>query len=75
MTAIPLEKRVSDLERRMAEFQTLLSKPADSRDWRRAVGAFTDDPGMQAILTEAMRLRAANRARSRRGRGPATGRA
>ena len=65
MSRLPLEKRVSELERRLAELQERLSAVPGPHDWRRAVGAFTDDPGMQQVLDEALRLRIADRARTR----------
>lgn len=76
MSRLPLEKRVSELERRLAAVQERLLAMPGPRDWRRAVGAFTDDPGMQEVLEEAIRLRTADRTRTRpkarqaRGRAP-----
>ena len=63
MSRVTLEKRVSELERRMAGLQMLVTGTAGPKDWRRAVGAFTDDAGMQEIMSEALRLRAVDRAR------------
>ena len=52
-----LEDRVAELEARVSELQTELraSSQGKRKDWRRTVGAFTDDAGMQEILKEAMR--------------------
>ena len=34
-------------------------------DWRRTVGAFTDDEGLKEVLQEAMRLRDLDRKKAR----------
>jgi hypothetical protein len=36
------------------------------KDWRLVAGRFTDDPGVQQVFEEAMKLREADRARARR---------
>lgn len=63
-----LEQRVARLE---AELQTLRDELSGARrnhrgDWRSMVGVFTDDPGMQEIFKEAVRLREADRRKARR---------
>jgi len=35
------------------------------KDWRRTIGAFTDDEGMKRILRDALRLREADRKKAR----------
>ena len=60
-----LEAKVAKLDRELRDLRTHSSK-----DWRRTIGAFTDDKGMQDLLREAMRLREVDRkkARSKNGR-------
>lgn len=60
-----LEKRVESLEAQVAELRS--SRGNAPKDWRRTIGAFTDDPGMHEILKEAMRLREADRQKARKG--------
>jgi hypothetical protein len=61
-----VEERLAHLESRVSELQAeLRAKNRPKKDWRRTIGAFTDDPGMQQILQEAMRLREADRAKAR----------
>jgi CRISPR/Cas system CSM-associated protein Csm2 small subunit len=57
-----LEKRVKSLEAQVAELQS--ARASLAKDWRRTIGVFTDDAGMQEILKEAMRLREADRRRA-----------
>jgi hypothetical protein len=61
-----IEKRLSALEARVSELDRMVSESPSTKDWRRSIGVFTDDPGMQAIFVEAMRIRAADRARAHR---------
>jgi hypothetical protein len=63
MIQASLEKRLTDLESQVAELRAISRQ---RKDWRRTIGAFTDDPGMQEILKEAMRLREEDRAKARR---------
>jgi len=35
MSRIPLKKRASELEHRIAKLQDLLTKPAEAKDWLR----------------------------------------
>jgi uncharacterized protein (DUF433 family) len=37
------------------------------KDWRRTIGMFTDDPGMQELFRDALRLREEDRKRTRNG--------
>jgi hypothetical protein len=71
--ALSLKHRVEALEARVDKLQGELisSRSGKEKDWRRTIGAFTDDEGMQAILHEALRLREIDRqnvAPSRRGK-------
>ena len=59
-----LEKRVESLEAQVAELRA--TRANVPKDWRRTIGAFTDDSGMQEILKEAMRLREADRQKARK---------
>jgi hypothetical protein len=66
MSARTIQQRVAQLEARVAELQEeVRAAGRSSKDWRRTIGAFTDDAGMQAILQEAMRLREADRQKAR----------
>jgi len=76
MTIGALERRVKALESRVAQLQDELQSlhRAKNKDWRRTIGALTDDEGVKGILQEALRFRKADRkkARSKRAakRGP-----
>ena len=59
-----LEKRVESLEAQVAELRAAREVPP--KDWRRTIGAFTNDADMQEILKEAMRLREADRKKARK---------
>jgi len=61
-----LEKRLSALEVRVSELDRMVSQSPRAKDWRRSIGAFTDDPAMQAVFVNALRIRAADRARAHR---------
>ena len=63
-----LEQRVARLEADLQQLRSELCsrRPERRSDWRSLVGAFTDDPGMQEIFKEAMRLREADRRKARR---------
>ena len=65
MTRLTIEQRVASLESHVAELQAALQKKRPAKDWRRTIGAFTDDEGMQAIMQEALRLREADRKTAR----------
>ena len=70
MSKLSLEERVAALEQRIAEFDASFATGSRRKDWRRTIGAFTDDPEMQRLFKEAMRLREADRARARRTPSP-----
>jgi hypothetical protein len=61
-----LEERVGVLERDLAALKASVANGSPRKDWRRTVGMFTDDPQMQQLFEEAMKLREADRARARR---------
>jgi len=64
-----IEKRLSDLEGRISELSRIVHQSARAKDWRRSIGAFTDNPEMQAVLADALDIRAADRARAHRRSG------
>jgi hypothetical protein len=66
MASMSLEQRVKKLESQVGELRDQLRTGAKSKDWRRTIGAFTDDDAMQEILRDAMRLRDADRKKARR---------
>ena len=66
MSKPSLADRVAALEREVAALKTGMPNGSSSKDWRRTIGMFTDDPGMLAVFEEAMKIREADRARVRR---------
>jgi predicted nucleic acid-binding Zn-ribbon protein len=67
MVSLTLEKRVRALESQVAQLHEELQgvRAARAKDWRRTIGAFTDDEEMKALLRDAMRLREADRKKAR----------
>jgi len=65
MANASLEQRVKNLETQVDELQGQLRAVRKVKDWRRTIGAFTNDEGMQQILRDAMRLREADRKKVR----------
>jgi predicted nucleic acid-binding Zn-ribbon protein len=67
MTLVTLERRVKALESRVVQLQDELRsvRRLKGKDWRRTIGAYTDDEGMKEVLREAMRLRDADRKKVR----------
>jgi hypothetical protein len=65
MKTLAIEQRVAVLER---EVSALKSQRGNGhvKDWRRTVGMFTDNPGMQELFAEAMKLRESDRGKVRR---------
>jgi len=66
MAAKSIEERVRSLELRLETLIELLAKDgmkgaSSARNWRRWIGAFTDDPDAQQAFRRAMKLRQANR--------------
>jgi len=65
MAALSLEQRVAALEKELAGLKSP-RRNGRAKDWRRTVGIFTDNPGMQELFAEAMKLREADRSKARR---------
>jgi hypothetical protein len=67
MTLLTLERRLKSLEAQVAQLQDQLRAlhAPNQKDWRRTVGAFTDDDGMKETLRDATRLREADRRKAR----------
>jgi hypothetical protein len=67
MASQSLEQRVAELESQVNQLRDEVrrSKLSTGKDWRRTIGAFTDNEGMQEILQEAMRIREAGRQKAR----------
>jgi predicted nucleic acid-binding Zn-ribbon protein len=67
MTLAALERRVKALESHVAHLQEELRsvRSGKEKDWRRTIGAFTDDEGVKQILRDALRLREADRKKAR----------
>lgn len=61
-----LKARVATLEKQVAELKAANGTGAPKKDWRRTVGMFGNDPGMREVFEEAMKLREADREKSRR---------
>lgn len=59
-----LEKRLQSLEAEVIELRKQVAE-GRKKDWRRTIGAYSDDPGMLDILQEAMKLREQDRAKAR----------
>lgn len=64
MASQSLERRIEILESQLGKLQEEV-RAGQPKDWRRTIGAFTDDQGMQRILRDAMRLREADRKKAR----------
>jgi hypothetical protein len=67
-----LESRVKTLEGKIAQLENelRLSETRLTKDWRRTIGAFTDDEGLLELLNEAMELRDQDRKRANHKRSP-----
>jgi len=67
MTRLTIERRVKSLELQVAQLQDKLqsAKNGKTKDWRRTIGAFTDDDKLKEILRESMRLRESDRKKAR----------
>jgi predicted nucleic acid-binding Zn-ribbon protein len=63
MSTPTLEQRVAELESQVTQMLGELrsTKERAGKDWRRTIGAFTDDEGVKELLQEAMRLREEDR--------------
>jgi hypothetical protein len=67
MSILTLEERVAELESQVNQIRTELHmvKERREKDWRRTIGAFTDDEGVTDILHDALRLREEDRRKAR----------
>jgi hypothetical protein len=65
MTKRTIEQRLEALEVQVAQLQAAVRNGARVKDWRRTIGMFTDDPGMQDIFKQAMKIREADRSKAR----------
>jgi len=67
MVSLTVETRLKAIESQIAQLQEELRRvqTANSKDWRRTIGAFTDDEGMKDLLQDAMRLRSLDRKKTR----------
>ena len=63
MASQKLEQRVATLEAQVGKLveEVRAARSGPTKDWRRTIGAFTDDEGMQQILRDAMQLRDVDR--------------
>ena len=60
-----LEQRVAALEHEVSELKARAGN-GRVKDWRRTIGQFTDNAGMQELFADAMKLREADRRKVRR---------
>ena len=65
MPNLSLEQRVAALEQQLANILAQQANGSGKKDWRRTVGMFTDNPGMQELFAEAQKLREADRKKAR----------
>ena len=61
MSEATIEQRLSSLEAQMRDLMTRLGQPKREKDWRRTVGVFAGNPGLQRVFDEAQRLREEDR--------------
>jgi hypothetical protein len=47
---LTLERRVKELEKQVAKLTARPSSPSPKKDWRRAIGAFRDDPDFERAV-------------------------
>jgi hypothetical protein len=69
MTQLTLEERGAALEHQLAEIRAAEKWAARPKDWRRTIGIFTGDTGMQQLFDGALKLCEVDRARARRRQG------
>lgn len=65
MPQLSLEERVATIERKLAEMQVGDGDRPGKNDWRQTVGMFTDDPGMLELFADALKIREADRKKTR----------
>lgn len=75
MTPVTLERRLKTLESQIAQLQDEIRsiRGVKKKDWRRTIGAFTDDEGLKEVLQDALRLREADRKKGRSKKAPKRG--
>ena len=66
MADLSLDQRVATLEQQMASVLSQTDNGSRKKNWRRTVGRFTDDPGMQALFADAQKIREADRKKARK---------
>ena len=49
MPPLSIEQRLASLEQEVADLKAKRSNASRNKDWRRTVGMFTDNPGVQEI--------------------------
>lgn len=66
MASPTLEQRIALLEAEVEKLRAeMRAAKVGQKDWRRTIGAFTGDEGMQQLLQDAMQLREADRKSAR----------
>jgi hypothetical protein len=65
MPQLKLVERVTALEKQVAQLQSTVEHLVQPKDWRRTIGAFTDDEVMKQVFAEAMKIREADRKQAR----------
>jgi hypothetical protein len=66
MTLETLEKRLTSLERQVAELMSNGNGKEPVKDWRSTVRAFADDPLAQKVFKNVLKIREAERREARR---------
>ena len=64
--SLSVEQRIAVLEQEVADLKAQRASGPSGKDWRRTIGMFSDNPGVQEIFAEAMKLREADRKKARR---------
>lgn len=67
MPRATLELRIKALELQVAQLQEQvhIAQNGPAKDWRSAIGAFSDDEGMKELFQDALRLREIDRRKTR----------
>lgn len=61
-----LEKRIAELERKVAQLEVAQANGSPAKDWKSTFGMFSGDEGMKEIDDLALAYREADRERARR---------
>ena len=67
MSTASLEQRVAALETRYAELLEMVQDQPAKNAWRKVVGMFADDPQIEELHKETLRIREQDRAAARDG--------